>query len=438
MKKLAALLFFTCLWACCVEAKAQQPEEVHYYPPIYYKETPFGYEMLEELPRDTVVIRDTVYISDMDGFLARHFAGGADIYQAAGKVAAIEQALDSLSGLSDQAIFYNFFQKNDSLHKIADNFIVREFYVDSELNTGLLRSNVTEDKGTASLRREILFRCDGTEHTDRFIKNKDAILQCLSYLFTQMQEDTLGIEGINLYFPDYDFRSTRSMIQFVKSARILMDASRDFKFGTARLTVILHKPADIEPNYIKKTRYGLKQEASEVVFVDGNDIENNIYVAGEVSSEDMDDTELLQKIASHLYIARYYTGNTDIRQCALTDFSQNSIKKVIWIDYPENNWETYMLVIILISIALAILVLLYHTHLMFSTLVASHTESVLLVLIVVALEIGILLLTAFQNMCKEDSFTMIERHPVIIFLLPIIVILIAPLLHMLIKNKRLP
>ncbi len=46
------------------------------YPPMYYKETPFGYEKLDSLP--VVTLRDTVYIADIDAFLGSYVGDGTN------------------------------------------------------------------------------------------------------------------------------------------------------------------------------------------------------------------------------------------------------------------------------------------------------------------------------------------------------------------------
>ncbi|MCD8172381.1 MAG: hypothetical protein LUD76_02810 [Alistipes sp.] len=80
-------------------------QEVIPYPPTHYKETPFGIEWIEELPRDTVVLRDTVYVSDLDGFLSRFVGREVDLNRLVRDVAGIEALVDSLEGVSQQALF---------------------------------------------------------------------------------------------------------------------------------------------------------------------------------------------------------------------------------------------------------------------------------------------------------------------------------------------
>ncbi len=407
------------------------------YPPVYYKETPFGYEQLDSLP--TIVVRDTVWVSDIDAFLKDYIDRETDINTLVKDVDTLRSLLDSLDVPGGERLYYNFFMRNDSLSRMSDSYIVREFRVNSELATQA--SAVREPESVADARRDILFRIDGSGRTLDFIHDKAAMREAISRVFTEMQNDTTGIGGISLYFPDYDFTHRRDMLQFVKAVRIMMDASRDFKFGEPPGCTPLHVFFPSGPE--RQRKYGaficaLTQEALSVVFLDGASPQGSFVRAREFADDDWDHAGLMLKIRSHFLIARYYTGDIDIRAGQITDFSEANIGEILEIDYPENRWETFILIAAVIVLGLLGIVALYRGNAAVSLFVNHHAESVLLVLTVIVLEIGVLLVTAFQNMSGEDRFSIIERHPIIIFLLPLAVVLAAPLLHYLLKNRKTP
>lgn len=431
------ILTYTLTLAALSALSALSAQEIIPYPPTYYKETPFGIEWIEELPRDTVVIRDTVFVSDLDGFLSRYVGREVDLNRLVRDVAGIEALVDSLEGLSQQTLFYNYFLGADPGRNLSNSFIVREFALDRRLRPAAVDTDTVGQRMYPQASREIMFRCDGAERTLRFIRNREAIRRFIAYMFTMMQEDGEGITGINLYFPDYDFTRKRAMTQMVKSVRIMMDASRDFKHETTTLRVIFHsQDSSVRAggNFVS----GLLQEASEVVFVDGVDVRNNFFVRAVVNGADSRQPGLLGKIVNHVRIARYYTGGLDIESLELTGFDDAAIGEILTADYRENNWEVFLYIILLILAVVAVVYILYCLDVRVSELMTAHMESVMLLLTVVVLEIGILLITMFQNMCREDQFSIVDQHPVLIFMLPLAVILVMPVLHRLLANRKKP
>ncbi len=429
MRRLGLLLSMLPLIAAAQGEWEWEPTD---YPPMYYKETPFGYEKLDSLP--VVTLRDTVYIADIDAFLESYIADGTNINVLIKDINSLRSLLDSLDVMRGERLYYNHFLPADTLHSMSEGFVVRELNVDDSL---ALHTSVHREPSGFPMRREILFRIDGSYRTTRFIHDKAAMRRAISRLFTEIRNDSAGIRGIDLFFPDYDFTNQRDMVQFVKSVRIMMDASRDFKFGGTPMHVFFRAPPEYEAKY-REFVYSLEQEATSVVFLDGVSEGGRYLRAREFTASARDNMGLPGKIRSHLMIARYYTGPLDIRNLQITDFSETDIREILEADYPENDWEVFVFLLCAILLLLAGFVVLYRSNAAVSRLVGSHTESVLLVLTVVVLEIGISLVMAFQNMCGDDRFTIMQRHPVVIFLLPLVVILAAPLLHNILKNRKTP
>lgn len=74
----------------------------------------------------------------------------------------------------------------------------------------------------------VLFR--GTETTDRFLSSKDDQLQFIKSLLEpekgiMLRHQTLrNPNGVNLYFPDYNFKQKRDLVQFCKSISFVIDS----------------------------------------------------------------------------------------------------------------------------------------------------------------------------------------------------------------------
>jgi hypothetical protein len=214
-----------------------------------------------------------------------------------------------------------------------------------------------------------------------------------------------------------------------------MDASKQFKFKNTRLTVILHAGSTIDYNF----QYCLMQEATEVLFIDKHDVINNFYVRGQrMTTETMDEVSFFAQLLCHFYIARYYTGTTDILQLNIERFTPEDIAFVLSVDYPENTWEMYLYMLIGIAVFILIVSLLYTVFVPFSGWVNKHINSILVILIILVFEMVVLVINIFQSMCKDDSFIFIDKHPQLRFIMPLFLVLLVPVLIGIFKKKNLP
>lgn len=395
---------------------------------------PVNDEVMKEKFRDTLYIHDTVYVSDIDGFLQPY---GCDLKTFAERYGEMKEMLDSLNSLSPDRLYYNFFLPQDSVRQLSNRFFIKEYKVskDSVFRFADHTKDWDELRDTSIVRKELLFRFeDNAELTDAFLKDDLLIRKTISYLFNVMANNE-GIVGINLFFPHYTFREKRAMTQFVKSIRILMDASRDFKPAKIRFNITFPDKGNIDENF----SYCLLQEVSEVLFIKNSDIIYSNYVEGvRLTLDNIRNISFFPQMKSHFYIARYYPKKLDIRNLNMTGFSENNIRDIIKADYPENRWETYLLVLILLIIVILVMVALYYTYVPFSTLINNNVESVLLIAIVLILEIIALIVSIFRNMCYNDTFAFMYKNPVVLFTLPLVMILIVPFLNGIAKKRRIP
>ena len=395
---------------------------------------PVDDEIVKAKLRDTVYVHDTVYVSDIDGFLQQY---GCDLKEFALRYGEMQGMLDSLNSLSSDRLYFNFFLPQDSARQLSNRFFIKEYKVSKEHIFKFADHTKDWDRlrDTSILRKELLFRFeDSAELTDAFLKDDLLIRKTISYMFNAMANNK-DIMGINLYFPHYTFKEKRAMTQFVKSVRVLMDASKDFKPSKIRLNVTFLNKGDIDEDF----SYCLLQEASEVLFIKSSDMIYSNYVEGQrLTLNNIRDINFFPQIKTHFYIARYDPSGNNIRTLNITDFSEASIKDLIKADYPENKWEMYLLILVLLILVIVTMVVLYYTYVPFSSLINNNVESVLLIAIVLLLEILALLVSIFRNMCYTDTFAFMYQNPVVIFTLPLIMILIVPFLNGIAKKRRIP
>lgn len=409
-------------------------------PVIYYRDQGGSFEEIKELPHDTIVVNDTVHVSDIDGFLKQY---GCSLGTFAKKYGAMKRMVDSINNLSEERLFYNYFLPQDKDRKLSTRYIVKKFRINERMleQEEAAVSDFVDRKEKGLLRDEILFTCKGADETDHFLRNPVAITQVISGMFTAMQKressDSTKIKGINLYLPDFTFRDKRALLQFVKSVRIIMDASHSFKPPGTRLNVTFltsRGTSDLDKDFL----YALMQEATEVICLH-QDMIDSCYVNGNcTTSLEEIDVNLLDQIISHYYIARYYTGPIDIMKADLICFSGLAINPYLQADYSENTWEIYLLLLLLTVLLIIVLVILYYTCLPVSTFMNKYIESVVLISVMILLELLALAVTTFQHMCEDDNFSQIQKHPLLLFSLPFVIVLIIPMLKGISKKRRIP
>lgn len=438
MKRIVCTIVILSVWSVFL-SMAQRPVIKF---PIYYMETEYDYFQIVELPRDTVYVRDTVYISDMDAFFKEY--SGYSFKEFADRYMHTKSAIDSLNAINEERLYYNFFLARDTFNTLSNRFVVKEFevYPDTTLFYHDKVNDIAMVKDQRSVRKEILFRCTGEKATSQLLKNPDAVKRVISALFSEMQQlydDSIHIEGINLYFPDYNFKEKRAMAQFIKSVRIIMDASQHFKYTETRLNVTFntYDGEEVDRNY----QYCLLQDVSEVISLDYRYPIDSCYLKGYrlVRSEsNMTDISLVSQIVNHIYIARFYIGHLDKDAANLTDFSEHTIEPYLKVDFLDNDWEIYMFILIGVFVVLLVLAIIYFFSKRFSDFINHNSDSVLIISIVLILEILALIVILFQNLNHEDNFMLMSKNPLILFSMPSLVILIIPIFKQMSKKGRIP
>lgn len=385
---------------------------------------------------DTIYIHDTVYVSNADAFLKKYYKGKVNLNELVKNQQILDSILQNLGTISGKELFYNYFGNHRFPRALSNSISIREFALGENLQFRRLQFNAGVPPA-GSLSNELLFRFTGVYRTDRFLRNEDAQLRAISYIFKTLQSDTTTIKSINLYFPDFNFKEKRAMAQFVKSMRMVLDAAKEYDISTMKLKVFFHNqknPEIIGEDFL----YSLMIKASEVVLLDPTNVIDDYYVEGDpFSKDDIENVGLFTRMNSHFYLARFTKGNPEIRD-SITDFSVGAIRDIALGDIPENNWESYLWFLIGLLLLVIIIALLYFFYPPFSYILNQNMGIVLASAIVFTIEFFMLAGVVFQNMCTEDESTSLNENPTLLFCMPIIMVVVLPLMRQFSRNKKLP
>lgn len=430
------------------------PEDEEF--PKFYMETEEIFERIKELPRDTV--RDTIYVHRFEEFLKSHLGEDFQLSLLLQDVDLYQAKLDSIEKLDpgNYQLFYNFFVGNDKSKQLSPTFVVSEVYLNPDSERPEVRSHAP-DSSLRNWQKTVMFRVDDRLQTELFLRDTVLMKRALVAMFNEL-EQLEDPQRLLIFLPEYNYTNKRELVQFMKSIRVLMDASRSFKFETdVQLDLVLSHPGDLVPHH--DVLYALAIECSYVALFSGDfttylqeradSSDAGPTLAGDSATQDyLLPLQLIKRgslspgfiaqLRSHYYIARYFPGSWDIREANLTEFTMDSVSPVLVADYQENYWEIYFFILVMLFLIFGLLGVLYHFSLWFSMFVNDNLESVLLISIVLVLEIAALLINVFQYMCVEDTFTLFAKNPILIFSFPLVVVAIVPILQALSKKRRIP
>lgn len=385
---------------------------------------------------DTIYIHDTVYVSNADAFLKRYYNGKITLNELVKNQQILDSILRNLSSVSGKELFYNFFGHHRYPRALSNSISIKEFSLEDDLQFKRRQFNAGVP-AAGSLSNELLFRFNGAYRTNRFLTNQEAVLRAISYIFKALQEDTTKIRSINLYFPDFNFKEKRAMVQFVKSVRMVLNAAKDYDISNMKLKVFFHNqknPEIIGEDFL----YSLMIKASEVVLLDPTNVIDDYYVEGDpFSKDDIENVGLFTRMNSHFYLARFTNGNPEIRD-SITDFSVSAIREIALGDIPENNWESYLWFLIGLIVLVILIVLLYFFYPPFSYILNQNMGIILASSVVFTIEFFMLAGVVFQNMCTEDESTSLNENPSLLFCMPILMVVVLPLMRQFSRNKKLP
>lgn len=402
--------------------------------PKYYLETEDTFERLKELPRDT--IRDTIFVSRFDSFFKQMLGDTVSLSSMLQQFDYYNGVMDSLAKVNDitTQIYYNYLLPFDSIHRLSPEFAMREVYLDETGTANRLRYGCPYEDGRQCT-PEFLLRIDEQDADYHFVRDTIRMKRAISALFSSMAAyDT--VKRIHLFFPDYRLQDKRQFVQFVKTVRLAMDASRNFKFGNTALNVILVKQDSTATH--EDLLYALSLEASSLTLLEKNHATEDFVLLGKRFTRHDMTPGFFDQLKSHYYVARYYPGSWDVLTADMTSFSVDDVSELLWADYQENYWEMYFYILVGVLSVLVAMGIFYFFNVSFSMFINNNMESVLLISTVLLLEVLALVINMFQYMCLEDTFTLFAKNPVLIFAFPLIVVLVVPLLRALAVKRRIP
>lgn len=423
--------------------------------PKYYLETEDTFERLHELPRDTV--RDTVYVNYFEDYIKQYVGDGVSLSAMLKNFDAFQRTMDSIHQLDPHAyrLFYNFLLPRDTLDRVSPVFVVSEVYLDHSRGRPAIRRLPEGGAVPADWEKTVMFRLGDRIGVRDFLRDTVLMRMSLLHIFNELQQAG-NPQSLMLVVPDYNYQQKREMVQFVKSVRLMLDASRDYKFEIhTRLDVVLQEPGG-EGQHLDLL-YALALEVSYMGLLDRQHL-TSLYAMGkpggpattgavsqagffvplQIVNRDSLNPGFLDQLRSHYYIARYFPSDWDAKTANLTAIDASMASLLMVADYQENYWEIYFFILVGILLIIIGLFALYYTNLSFSMFINNNLESVALISIVLALEIVAVVINMFQYMCEEDTFTLFAKNPILIFTFPLVVVAIVPILQTLSKRRKIP
>ncbi len=424
--------------------------------PKFYMETEETFERLKELPRDTV--RDTVYVNYFEEYIRQYVGEDVALSDMLKNFDAFQRTMDSIKLLDPDAytLFYNFIVPRDEGGQVSPAFAVSEVYVDYDTGKPVIRSIPQGDTPAEGVDKTVLFRLGDRLTANAFLQDTTLMRSSLMYIFQALQR-VGDPSALMLVLPDFNYELKRELVQYVKSVRLLLDSSRDFKFETdIRLDIGLQKPHD-ESLHLD-VLYALALEVSFMGLIDRDQLSalqgaqegaasalNNggqppasFVVPLKVVNRDSLAPGFIDQLKSHYYIARFFPSAWDVKTANLTAIDAETASLLMRADYQENYWEIYLYILTGIVLVLLALLVLYYTNLSFSMFINNNLESVALISIVLLLEVVAVVINMFQYMSEEDTFTLFAKNPILIFTFPLVVVAIVPILQALSKRRKIP
>lgn len=428
------LTFLSLLLILAVRASGQSQRGNTYVAPwdVPALEEPYFFEPYF----DTIYIHDTVYVSDADAFLKRYYKGKITLNELVKNQQILDSILRQLSAVSGKELYFNFFGNHRFPKALSRDIFIKDYALSENMQFTPRNSfNLPED--SAVLSADLLFRFKGTNRTNRFLTDSDAVVRAIYYMIQEITKLRGKIKAVNLYFPDFDFTKKRAMAQFVKSLRLVLDASADYSISSLKIKVFLHKQQD-ESIIGEDFLYSLSIK-SNVILLNPTNVEDDYYVeADPFTPKDINDIGLFTRINSHFYLARFSNGDTTYYDGTIKQFSLNTVQKIALSDLPDNDWESYLWFLIGLVVLILLIIALYFLYPPFSYLLNENMGIVLASAIIFSIEFFMLAGVVFQNMCTEDESTSLDQNPTLLFLMPVLMVVVLPLIRQLTRNRKLP
>jgi hypothetical protein len=390
---------------------------------------------------DTIFVYDTtqVYISNANDITE---AFGLTYDEYVKQFLLFVQEKDSAKQFSSQEIYLNYF-----LPLLQDN----PDYTDKRWLLSIFTIYASPDKDFMSYRPisfpdsldknacnlDILVECNGDKNTDYFLKSPHLTEKYLIKLFAYIhQENTITphkIKGINFYFPEFSFKEKRAMAQFAKSVSLVTDSCRLKSIQDLRLYLSFDSKTG---NKHREYLACIADMTDSIFLFDTSDKEHLFSPTTVITRENADEFPLIYKIRDQFYLASFFIA--EFPKTSSTEFIPNDIIQLMHSDYPENNWETYCFALLAIIIFVMATAALYWIIPTFSYYLNKNKDYMITLVLMLIFEILLLLFAMFEAFSRSSIFEVTDKNKNIIFLMPLIIIFISPLIKMLKRNDKLP
>lgn len=208
---------------------------------------------------------------------------------------------------------------------------------------------------------DLVVYCRSAEDLDRFLLSSEARHTFLQAVFSpatgaiNRQHHGQKPTGIHFYLPEVSFREKRSLLRFIQSVSIVMDAyevngNRMYEGDKCSLTITFSPEARQEMNYVS----GILEYADAVYFAryDAWGVPD-----GRVEKVDRfsDPTSVLYRIRNQLYLLRWDVLQQNVYENGSADFSV-----LMKAGYTDSDWLIYFYIgLVMVSVFLLSVVLYY-------------------------------------------------------------------------------
>lgn len=390
---------------------------------------------------DTIPDTTFYYVSNLDS-ITKMFGMSFDEF--AKTFLTNVQKLDTTKQLTPEYIYFNYFlpmlQSND--HALGKRWVSDFFdlYVVSSENVDSKKSFLRKPVHSALYNgnMDLLFMCIGDENTNLFIKSKNLIDNYLVKIFEYIHQinDTSQnkIKGINFYFPDYNFKENRAMAQFAKSVSLVIDST---KLKTIR-GMSLYFSFDDQKDYLEENFLCCLTEMCDSVFLFNTNCDSTLFYPFAIyDANSAKNLPVYYKMRDQFLLARFSMGAFPV-DTSKTEFIADKIKAIANSDYPNNDWETYLIALLSIIGVVLLIIILYWTIPEFSHYLNKNKDYMITLILILCFEVFLLLFTTVEAMSRTNVFNFTDNNKYMILFMPLLLIFITPVLKIIRNKKNVP
>ncbi len=280
-----------------------------------------------------------------------------------------------------------------------------------ELNNNWSSLNMMDFGPYSAIRYDLVAFCGDSLSTDYFLGNRDAWELFIYNIFDPEKgminrKDSAFHQpsGLNIYFPEFNFRKKRAMKQFVKSLSLVIDSltiDSKKKYSKLDLSLTFSRQAAVrESDYLS----GLTCFVDTIYFADFD--ANGLTDKLRFSDGTIDTSSVWAKIINPFYLFRipYKTIQPGI--------NDGDLMSVAHSDYSSGRWGIYFIITILSVIALLALLIFRYFSPLINRYMESHHTAMVLLMITLVMEIFVFFFFTIEalspqriifDMAKDDS-----------------------------------